>query len=688
MQTYKNKSYLRYEREQRRARTHPQGLVEGTVIGTASGRLFFRPDGMERDYPVEESRCAILHGDRARARCSGEGCVVMELISHARTSLTGIIRRGMIIPDEKQLYWRFSPVDGDLAVHEGDRVVASIVTYPDGWEHPTARVTEVLGRAGTPSVDVMAVVRRFGIADHFPDAVRVAAEALPSSVSEAELAGRLDLRGIRTFTIDGAHSKDFDDAVSIAKRADGGYRLGVHIADVNAYVQADGVIDREARSRGTSVYFADRVVPMLPESLSNGICSLNEGVDRLTLSCLVDVDAEGTVVNYQLRESVIRSCHRLVYDDMNLLLAGDAAMLERYADIVEDMETLRELHEILLRLREERGYVDFDVPESEFTFDEQGHAIDVKRAERGVSERIIESCMLLANETVARHMKHHGLPCLYRVHEVPEAEKAEELTRFLRSIGMRAGVLDITDPHSLQDVLAWACGKPEEGIVSTLLLRSMQRARYCPEPLGHYGLALEDYCHFTSPIRRYPDLFVHRALKASLHDDRVMLRLLAGEAQSVADASSHAERNAMEAERAVDDCKCCEYLSAHIGEPFDGTVSGVGRLGLFVALDNTAEGLIRMASLPGDRWKLDTKGYCIRAERSGKVIRMGDRLRVQVARADMESGEIDLLPLDGYNKKASKKDAGRKLKKAPVKKRAFSKTKASKGKGGRRHGRY
>ena len=634
-------------------------LVRGVVQATARGFGFFCPeDGTGDWFLPQEAMHGAMHGDRVLARAAGgrrgrrEG-EVAAIEARAWTRLTGTVSGGRILPDEKRICCELLPARGGRKAKEGDRVVAAIVRYPDGTHPAEARIVEVLGRRGTPGVDMLALVRRFGLRDAFPKAVREQADALPQAADGEALAGRLDLRAVTAVTIDGAHSRDFDDAVSLEPLPGGRARLGVHIADVCAYVRPGSALDREARLRGTSVYFADRVLPMLPEALSNGVCSLNEGEDRLTLSCLMELDAGGQVVSYRIAESAIRSRHRLTYDEVNALLAGDAALQARYADVLPMLRGLARLQKALSARRHARGSIDFDVPESEIDVDGEGRAVGLAPAQRGVSHRIIEECMLLANETVAAHLRGRGLPCLYRVHEPPDADRLRDLNAFLQTLGYGFSVAAAAQPRALQRVTERASGTPEEGVVSRLMLRAMQRARYDARPLGHYGLALSNYCHFTSPIRRYPDLMVHRILKWQLHGGLTPARLerLRGALPALAAQMSAAERTAMEAERAADDLKRCEYMLGQQGETFDGVISGVTGGGFYVELSNTAEGFVALNTLTDDWYRPEPARYRIVGERTGRALRLGDRVRVRVARVDMDAPAIDLLLQDGYNTK-------------------------------------
>ncbi len=636
-----------------------EALVSGVIQMTARGFGYFQPDDGSADWflPADAMHGA-MHGDRVLVRYAGNGRngpegEVARVETRAWSQVVGTMAGGYVVADDRHIPRLLVSEKGDDRARDGNRVVAVIERYPDG-EHPmSGRIVERLGRRGEPGVDVLAAVRRFGVRDVFPGAVLEQAETLPQSVTAEAAAGRIDLRDVFTVTIDGPHSKDFDDAVSFEALGGGGMRLGVHIADVAAYVRSGSVIDREARLRGTSVYFVDRVIPMLPEALSNGICSLNEGEDRLTLSCLMELDTGGNVVSARIAETVIRSRHRLVYGDVSALIGGDPALRERYADAVPTLLNLARLQKLLYARRCARGSIDFEIAESAIEVDAQGRAVGLAPAERGVADRIIEECMLLANEAVARFLRERGLPGLFRVHEPPSGDRLRELNAFLQTLGYGFSVAEGAQPRTLRRVTERASGRPEERVISRLLLRAMQRARYDERPLGHYGLALSDYCHFTSPIRRYPDLMVHRILKWHLHGQLTPARRarLHASLPALAVETSDAERRAMEAERAVEDVKRCEYMQGQLGETFDGVISGVTGGGFYVELDNTAEGVVSLRTLTDDWYRPELRQYRIVGERSGRVLRLGDRVRVQVARVDADTATIDLLLKPGYNTK-------------------------------------
>ncbi len=629
------------------------GLLRGRMQGNARGYGFVIPeDGSQDLYIAAEAMHGAMHGDTVYAkpvaqrygnsdRVEGE---VIAVICRKYRTVVGTYLSGYVVPDERRISCDLLVQKGGKSVPQGVKVVAKITAYPDGRKPLAGVVTEVLGKPGDQGVDVMSVIRRLGIRETFPRQVIDEAAAMPRVVTDEEIAGREDWRDRQVVTIDGRDSKDFDDAVSIERLKNGNWVLGVHIADVTQYVKKGAPLDKEARIRGTSVYFADRVIPMLPEQLSNGICSLNEGVNRLTLSCVMEVNSEGRVVSHRIVETVIRSLHRLVYDDVSALLAGDEAQLQKYSDIAPMLRELEALQKVLYQKRMARGSIDFELAESNIVLNEQGQAVDLKKAERGIANRIIEECMLLANETVAAHMNQAKLPYIYRVHETPDPEKMRELNVFLHSLGYGMALNGAVRPAVLQKAVESSKGSEEEAIVGRLILRSMQKARYCEECLGHFGLACRNYTHFTSPIRRYPDLVGHRILKQMLHgalDIRQQKRwqILLPE---IATETSEKERSAMEAERAVDDLKKCEYMASKVGEEYHGVISGVLSFGMFVELSNTAEGLVRMQSLNDDYYELDEKNYRLVGRRTGRIYRLGDPVTVRVAAVDLPTTSIDL----------------------------------------------
>ncbi len=689
-----------------------QKTVFGRVHSIRRGGAYLILDSGEADAFIPENAMnGGMNGDLVTAAVTGcryDGVVEARVISveeRAHTKLVGMVEHGKLIPDDHRLPEMTLLYDkGQAQTPDGMKAVATITSYPAGRAPLMGRVSEVLGKAGDPGVDIMSAIRRHGIREVFPEEAVLAANDLPQQVEQNQLAGRLDLRDTMTFTIDGAHSKDFDDAVSVTKLPNGNLELGVHIADVSAYVKENDPLDREARLRGTSVYFADRVIPMLPEALSNGICSLNEGVDRLTLSCIMEVDGVGEVRNSKLVESVIRSHHRLVYDDVSALLTWDGTRCEmegydkaridelttRYSDVLESLQLLSKLQVTLSAKRRMMGSVDFDLPESEIILDDRGRCVGLKRAKRGIANRIIEECMLLCNQVVAQTLHANNAPCLYRVHEPPDSDRLRELNVFLGTLGYGVRHVQGPKPRDIQVVLARAEGTNEEGLIGKLMLRSMKKARYDGECLGHFGLAFSEYCHFTSPIRRYPDLFVHRAVKLLIKGELegTAAQRLSRQLKSLGESTSAAERSAMEAERDVDVLKKCEYMDTCIGETYTGLVSGVMPYGIYVELPNTAEGLVRLAAFDDDFYIAEPKLYRIIGRSHGRIIRLGDPIEVTVQGVDFGVPAIDFIPQTRYHNqsiynteksavKAGKAEAGKNKRRAGDKDKNRASTRSS-----------
>ncbi|MDR2355561.1 MAG: ribonuclease R [Clostridiales Family XIII bacterium] len=529
----------------------------------------------------------------------------------------------------------------------GDKVLVRLTKRRDAAESAEGRVIEIIAAADAPGGDILAAVKRFGLSKDFPQKVEAEAGRVGQSVSESECAGRRDLRGERIFTIDGADAKDFDDAVSVRERAGGGWVLGVHIADVSHYVKDGSRLDKEALQRGTSIYLLDQVVPMLPVSLSNGICSLNEGLDRLTLSVDISIDADGEVLGHTIYESVIRSKARLVYTDISDLLETDnPALKERYAEIHDDLLRMAALARQLQKRREARGSIDFDLDEAKISLDESGIPVLVSVAERRTANRMIEEFMLLANECVAEEYCRGEFPFVYRVHERPDAERMTEFKTFIGGFGLTLkGDPANVRPAALNELLSAIKDKPYENVVNTVTLRSMQKASYSAECRGHFGLALRYYCHFTSPIRRYPDLFVHRIIKENLRGGVAAERrgALREKAETAALRSSETERRAIELERDVEKRKKAEYMSYRIGECHDAVISGVSSFGFFAGLANTVEGLVHMNTLTDDYYIYDPAHYRLVGERRGRVFALGDTVRIRVEKVDIGRREIDFV---------------------------------------------
>ena len=579
--------------------------------------------------------------------------IITKVLSRNTTEVVGTFDKskkfGFVIPESKKqkedIFIRKKDFSG---AKKGDKVVVQITRYPDQHNSAEGRISEIISRAGQPGGDIKAIARTYDMRETFPSRANAEAKAMKrQGVREEDIQKRKDLRGKHIFTIDGADSKDFDDAVSLDILPNGNYRLGVHIADVSHYVKEDGPLDKEALKRGTSVYLLNQVIPMLPKALSNDICSLNPYQDRLTLSVDMELTPEGTLVNHEIYESVIRSAARFVYDDVSdLLEEGKWSLGKKYEPFREDLLSMHKLALKLEEKRHERGSIDFDLDESEIRLNEKGIPVSVEIAQRRSANKMIEEFMLLANETVAEHFYWMEVPFLYRVHEKPETEKIESLKIFLRSFGiLLRGNRSSIHPRAVSNILEQVKGKPSENVVSSVTLRSMQKAYYSTSCEGHFGLALKYYCHFTSPIRRYPDLMIHRIIKAVLHHgvDGKLTRHFAKAASEAAELSSAAERKAIEAEREVEKMKKAEYMSYHVGEVFDGIISGVTGFGLYVQLENTIEGLVRIDSLYDDYYDYDAEKYALKGRRNGKTYKLGDTARIFVDNVNTDRGEIDFL---------------------------------------------
>jgi ribonuclease R len=554
---------------------------------------------------------------------------------------------GVVTPYDRNAPKEISVAKGDFGgAASGDKVLVRLKKRLDAVTEAEGCIVEIIAAADEPGGDILAAIRRFGLSQNFPRNVEAEAARIGANLSAQDLAGRRDLRGERIFTIDGADAKDFDDAVSIRRRADG-YILGVHIADVSHYVKEDSRLDKEALLRGTSIYLLDRVTPMLPLSLSNGICSLNEDEDRLTLSVDIAVSAAGEVTGHTVYESVIRSKARLVYTDVSDMLENDVpALAERLGEIRDDLRMMAELAELLKMRREARGSIDFDIDEAKISLDENDVPILISVAERRVANRMIEEFMLLTNECVAEEYCRGEFPFIYRVHERPDAERMDEYKTFIGGFGLTfKGDPANVRPAALNGLLNDIKGKPYENVVNTVTLRAMQKAFYSTECKGHFGLALLYYCHFTSPIRRYPDLIVHRIIKENLHGGITSARIgaLRESVETAALIASKTERRAIELERDVEKRKKAEYMSRRIGEVYDAVISGVSSFGFFAGLANTVEGLVHMNTLNDDYYIYDPARYRLVGERTKKMFSLGDAVRISVAKVNADRCEIDFV---------------------------------------------
>ncbi len=630
----------------------------GIFTGHARGFGFVTVEGQEKDIfiPAEKTGGA-MNGDRvqvAREETGPKGKrpegVILKILERANETVIGYYQKnknyGFVLPDNQKLSQDiFIPQGKDMGAVTGHKVVVKITDFGGERRKPEGIVTEIIGHVNDPGTDIASIIKAYGLPEEFPQEVMREAGLMPGRVDERETEGRLDLRRLQTVTIDGEDAKDLDDAITISKEGDGRYTLGVHIADVTHYVREGKPLDEEALKRGTSVYLVDRVIPMLPHKLSNGICSLNAGEDRLALSCIMDIDDRGNVLGHRVAETVIRVDRRMTYTAVNAIVTDrDQAVMEEYQDFVAMFDTMKELADILRAKRRQRGSIDFDFPESKIVLDDKGRPVDIRPYERNAATRIIEDFMLMANETVAEDYFWQELPFVYRTHEYPDPEKMKRLGTFINNFGYAIRTQNgEVHPKEIQKLLDRIQGTDEEALISRLTLRSMRQARYGTVCTGHYGLAANYYTHFTSPIRRYPDLQIHRIIKENLrtglsqkrisHYDRIL--------PQVAKQCSAMERRADEAERETDKFKKCQYMSGHIGEAFEGAISGVTGWGLYVELPNTVEGLIHISELKGDYFIFDEERMELMGERTNVRYKLGQKVRVLVKGCDKLTRTID-----------------------------------------------
>ena len=619
--------------------------IEGKIALIKNKYAFFEGEGGERLYIPAEKLMGAMLNDRVTAVKTGgkesDRGAITSVLERANQTVVGTIENKngdiFLVPDDYRLNVKIK-LDKKEGLPENFKAVAEIYQYSQDGGEPLGRITEILGEGEQPGAEMLSVLRAHNIPDVFDQSVIDEAEKIPEFISSAEIADREDLRGESIFTIDGIDAKDLDDAVSIKMQGED-YILGVHIADVSYYVRPDSALDAEALKRGTSVYFPGSVIPMLPKRLSNGICSLNPNADRLTLSCVMQISPEGEVVSYRIFKSVIRSCERLVYEDINKLLEGDEELKRRYSHIYDELILMQKLSGILGKRRRAAGSIDFNAPEPEFTLDEEGRAIDVRVHERGVSNMMIEEFMLVCNQTVARHMRKNNLPAVYRIHEKPEKSKVENFISFVRGYGYNIKAKNLNEPKDYAMLLDSLKGKPEERVISRLMLRTMQKAKYSQENTGHFGLAAQDYLHFTSPIRRYPDLIVHRMIHFSL-EKPAALGVWAKRMPAIALRASERERAAQEAEWDGDDIKKAEYMTNHIGEKFDGVISGMCSTTFWVELDNTVEGMVPLSSLRDDFYIFDQEKYVLTGRNTGKRFKLGQSVRIKVTGASIRGRSV------------------------------------------------
>jgi ribonuclease R len=644
-------------------------LVVGRLTCNPAGYGFVAPEqrreGQEDVYVSAVNLKEALHGDRVVVRVERvspkgpEGRIIRVL----ERSLTRVVGRyepggsfgGHVVPfDRRILHELFIPAGQEAGARPGEMVKAEITRPPTAARNPSGRVLQLLGRIDEPGVDLKVVMAKHDLPDEFPEEVLAAATAIPAAVRPQDLEGRTDFRAWPTVTVDPETARDHDDAISLERLASGSWRLAVHIADVAHYVAEGSVLDQEAYVRGTSVYFPDRVVPMLPHALSSGICSLVEGQDRLTQTVALEIDPQGRVEGVEFHDGVIRSAARMTYQEVQRIVDGDAELRRRYADLTDLFLRMDELARILRQARYQRGSLDFDLPEPEIVLGAGGEITGIVAVERLDSMRAIEEFMLAANEAVAERLHRAGVPALYRIHEPPDPEKVLAFSELVSSFGYRVPPnLALVRPEDFQLVLRRIEGKPEEKLVSYLLLRTMKLARYHEENLGHFGLATEMYAHFTSPIRRYPDLVVHRALRALRRGDRKREEELRAALPEMGRHLSQTERRADEAERELLEWKKVRFMAGKLGEVFTGYVTGVQAFGLFVELTEVyVQGLVHVSSMTDDYYLLDEKAHLLKGENTQRTYRLGDRVEVQVVRVDLERRQIDLALMDVLTRSA------------------------------------
>ncbi|OLQ49204.1 ribonuclease R [Bacillus licheniformis] len=691
--TLEDKGLIVRTRSDRYGIPEKMNLIKGKISAHAKGFAFLLPEDTSLSdvfIPPNELNTA-MNGDivmvRLNSQSSGsrqEGTVIRILeraIQRVVGTYTETRNFGFVIPDDKKITSDiFIPKNGKNGAAEGHKVVVKLTSYPEGRMNAEGEVETILGHKNDPGIDILSVIHKHGLPGEFPADAMEQASSTPDTIDEKDLKDRRDLRDQVIVTIDGADAKDLDDAVTVTKLDDGSYKLGVHIADVSHYVTENSPIDKEALERGTSVYLVDRVIPMIPHRLSNGICSLNPKVDRLTLSCEMTINSQGQVTEHQIFQSVIKTTERMTYSDVNKILVDDDEELkQKYEPLVPMFKDMERLAEILRDKRMNRGAVDFDFKEAKVLVDDEGAVKDVVIRERSVAEKLIEEFMLVANETVAEHFHWMNVPFIYRIHEEPNAEKLQKFLEFVTTFGyVVKGTAGNIHPRALQSILDAVRDRPEETVISTVMLRSMKQAKYDPQSLGHFGLSTEFYTHFTSPIRRYPDLIVHRLIRTYLINGKVDEATQGKWAERLPDIAEHTstmERRAVDAERETDDLKKAEYMLDKIGEEFDGMISSVTNFGMFVELPNTIEGLVHVSFMTDDYYRFDEQHFAMIGERTGNVFRIGDEITVKVVDVNKDERNIDfeIVGMKGSPRRPRELDTSRSRKRGkPARKRVQS----------------
>ena len=656
-----NDGTLVLSRKNRYGRPAQFNLLIGKISRHPKGFGFLMQEDADADdifIPASELKGA-MNGDRvivrikreatAKSRAEGE---VIRILQRNVQQIVGTFESsrhfGFVVPDDKRFGSDiFIPKEQFNGAKTNMKVLVEITQWPEKNRSAEGKIVQVIGKKDAPGVDILSIIMGHDLPQGFPADVLMYAEALPETIAVSEIEKRRDLRDMLMITIDGEDAKDLDDAVSVQKLENGNYLLGVHIADVGHYVKEDSVLDKEALERATSVYLVDRVIPMLPQKLSNGICSLNAGEDRLAMTCMMEINSQGVVVSHDIFESVIHVNYRMTYQNVTkILLNQDEALCGKYHEILSMLQEMAQLQMILEKKRKLRGAIEFYAPESKVILDKKGHPIRIEWREQGVADKIIEEFMLCANETVAEHFFWMEVPFLYRVHEEPKMEDVLDVNKFLQAFGYNIkGLSNHVHAKAYQNVVEQVAGKPEEMMINTVMLRSMQHARYDVEALGHFGLAAQYYSHFTSPIRRYPDLAIHRMIKELLHNgdrlDEKRVTILKGKMKHYAEQASVREKIAEEAERESVELKKIEYMKPYVGDVFQAKISGVTNFGIFVQLDNSVEGLAHISTLIDDFYQFQPESYSLIGEHTRKVYRLGQDIKVRLTRVSVEDRQID-----------------------------------------------
>lgn len=650
--------YIVKTRRGRYGMPEKMNLVVGRLHGHQRGFGFIISDspGIEDVFIPAEGMNGAMHNDRVIARISGKSSSersregeIIRILERANKTVVGCFEKnksfGFVNPDDARIHYDiFIPGDEIHSAKTGQKVIVEILKWPERRRNPEGRIIEILGQKDKPGIDILSIIKKHNLPELFPYKVIRQTEKIPDTIREVDLKGRVDLRNKRIVTIDGEDAKDLDDAVSIELLENGHYLLGVHIADVGYYVPENTPLDLEARERGCSVYLVDRVIPMLPPILSNNICSLNPGTDRLTISVLIEIDDTGKVAAYDIKPSVIKSSERMTYNNVTKILEGsDTELLKKYDYLLEDFRNMRDLCKILNEKRKIRGSIDFELYESKVILNKEGKAVDIIRKERTFSDQIIEEFMLICNEVIAEHIYWLNIPFVYRVHEEPDPEKILILKNILHNLGYSVSKMREIKPKTLQEILSRVKGEREEKVINMMLLRSLKQARYSELNLGHFGLAVNYYSHFTAPIRRYPDLVIHRIIREHLEGKMTQGRqeYLNKIISNIAKNASERERIAEEAERESVDLKKVEYMEDKIGMEFDGIISSLTSFGMFVELENTVEGLVHVSNMLDDYYIFYEDKLIFQGERTNKTYRIGDPVTVKVIKVSKELIQID-----------------------------------------------